>query len=42
MDEQQQQRSNQAAQEFANAIVLSQRALAERSISVQQLNTGLT
>src|SRR5215218_8421409 len=41
-DEQQQQRINQAAQEFANAIVASQRVLAERSISAQQLNTELT
>ena len=42
MDDQQQQRINQAAQEFANAVVESQRAIAERSISAQQLNTELT
>src|SRR5918992_2474937 len=41
-EEQEQQRINQAAQEFANAIVASQRTLAERSISAQQLNTELT
>src|SRR5829696_8459256 len=41
-DQQQQQRINQAAQEFVNAIVESQRTLAERSISAQQLNTELT
>ncbi len=42
MDDQQQQRINQAAQEFANAVVESQRVLAERSISAQQLNTEIT
>ncbi len=41
-DQHQQQRINQAAQEFANAIVEAQRAVAERGISVQQLNTELT
>jgi Zn-dependent oligopeptidase len=41
-EEQQQQRINQAAQEFANAIVEAQRAVAERGISAQQLNTELT
>src|SRR5919112_6499256 len=42
MDDEQQQRINQAAQEFANAIVEAQRAVVERSISAQQLNTELT
>jgi|SRR5215208_955184 len=42
MTEQQEQRVKQAAQEFANAIVEAQRAVAERGISVQQLNTELT
>jgi hypothetical protein len=42
MDDQQQKRINQAAQEFANAIVESQRAVAERGISAQQINTELT
>jgi len=41
-EEQEQQRINHAAQEFANAIVESQRAVVERGISIQQLNTELT
>jgi hypothetical protein len=41
-EQQQQQRINQAAQEFANAIVEAQRAVVERGISAQQLNTELT
>ena len=42
MDEQQQQRVNQAAEEFANAIVESQRTMAERGVSVQEMNAQLT
>src|SRR5215213_4794212 len=41
-EEQQHQRINQAAQEFANAIVEAQKAVVERGISAQQLNTELT
>ena len=42
MDEQQQQRVNQAAEEYANAIVESQRAMAERGVSVQEMNAQLS
>ncbi len=42
MDEQQQQRVNAAAEEFANAIVESQRTMAERGVSVQEMNAQLT
>ena len=41
MDEQQQQRLNQAAEQFANAIRDSSRALAERGISAQKMNAQL-
>ena len=37
MDEQQQQRLNQAAEQFANTIRDSSRALAERGISAQEM-----
>jgi Zn-dependent oligopeptidase len=42
MDEQQRQRINQAAEEFANAMVESQRTMAERGVSVQEMNAQLT
>jgi len=42
MDEQQQQRVNQAAEEFANALVEAQRTMGERGVSVQELNAQLT
>lgn len=42
MDEQQQQRVNQAAEEFADAIKESYRALSERGVSAQELNAQLT
>src|SRR4051794_4040063 len=42
VDEQQQQRVNQAAEEYANAIVESQRAVSERGVSAQEANTQLT
>jgi uncharacterized protein YdiU (UPF0061 family) len=42
MDEQQQQRVNQAAEEFASAIVGSYRTMAERGVSAQELNAQLT
>ena len=40
MDEQQ-QRVNEAAQKYAEALAESYRAVSERSVSVQQLNTQL-
>ena len=42
MDEQQQQRVNQAAETFADAIKESSRALAERGVSAQEQNAQLT
>ena len=42
MDEQQQQRLNQAAEQFANTIRDSSRALAERGISAQEMKAQLT
>jgi len=42
MDEQQQQRINRAAEEFANALVESQRTMAERGVSAQEINAQLT
>ena len=42
MDEQQQRRVNHAAEEFANAIVESQRTVAERGVSMQEMNAQLT
>ena len=38
----QQQRVNRAAEEFANTIVESQRTMAERGVSVQEMNAQLT
>ena len=42
MDEQQQQRVNRAAEEFANAIVESQRTKAERGVLIQEVSVQLT
>src|SRR5215207_6783555 len=42
MDEQQQQRINRAAEEFANALIESQRTMAERGVSAQEMNAQLT
>ena len=42
MDEQQQQRVNQAAEQFADAFVQAQRAAAERGVSMQEMNAQLT
>ena len=42
MDEQEQQRLNQAAQEFTNALVESSRAAADLGVNVQEHNTQLT
>src|SRR3712207_8071118 len=42
MDERQQQQVNEAAEKFASAIKDSYQALAERSVSAQELNAQLT
>ena len=42
MDERQQQQVNEAAQKFAEAIKESYQALADRSVSAQELNAQLT
>src|SRR3982751_6140527 len=42
MDEQQQQRINEAAQQFTEALVDSYRAVSERGVSAQELNAELT
>ena len=42
MDEQQQQRVNQAAEEFTDALVQSMRAASEQGINVQEQNARLT
>ena len=42
MDQQEQQRLNQAAQEFTNALVESSRAAADLGVNVQEQNTQLT
>ena len=42
MDEQQQQRINQAAEQFADAVKESYRAVTERGASAQELNAELT
>jgi Zn-dependent oligopeptidase len=42
MDEQQQQRVNQAAEEFTSALVESQKTMAERGVSMQEMNAELT
>jgi Zn-dependent oligopeptidase len=41
VDEQQQQRVNRAAEEYANAGVEAQRAMAERGVSAQEMNAQL-
>ena len=42
MDEQEQQRLNQAAQEFSDAFIQAQRAAADRGVSAQEMNAQLT
>ncbi len=42
MDEQQQQRVNQAAEEFTDALVQSMRIASEQGINVQEQNARLT
>ncbi len=42
MDGQQQRRVNAAAEEYANAVVEAQRAMAERGVSAQEMNAQLT
>ena len=42
MDQQEQQRLNEAAQQFADAFVQAQRAAAERGVSIQEQNAQLT
>lgn len=42
VDEQQQRRINEAAEEFANAVVDSYRTVAERGATAQDLNAELT
>ena len=42
MDEQQQQRINEAAEKFSDAVRGSYRAVAERGASAQELNAELT
>src|SRR5215210_2304442 len=42
MDEQEQQRINEAAQEFSDALVQSSRAAADRGVSIQEQNAQLT
>src|SRR5919199_6507499 len=42
MDQQEQQRLNEAAQQFTEAFVQAQRAAAERGISMQEMNAQLT
>jgi uncharacterized protein YktB (UPF0637 family) len=42
MDQQQQQQINEAAEKFANAVRDSYRAVADRTVSAQELNAELT
>ena len=42
MDEQQQRQINEAAEKFANAVKDSYRAVADRTVSAQELNAELT
>ena len=42
MDQQEQQRLNEAAQQFADAFVQAQRAAADRGLSMQEQNAQLT
>jgi hypothetical protein len=42
MDQQEQQRINEAAKQFADAYIQSQRAAADRGVSIQEMNAQLT
>ncbi len=42
MDQQQQRQINEAAEQFANAVIESYQAVADRTVSAQQLNAELT
>ena len=42
MDQQEQQRLNEAAQQFTDAFVEAQRAAADRGVSAQEMNAQLT
>jgi hypothetical protein len=42
MDQQEQQRLNEAAQQFTEAFVQAQRAAADRGVSMQEMNAQLT
>jgi hypothetical protein len=42
MDDRQRQRTNEAAQQFAEALTESYKAVSDRSVSAQQLNAKLT
>jgi ABC-type transporter Mla subunit MlaD len=42
MDQQEQQRLNEAAQQFTDAFVQAQRAAADRGVSAQEMNAQLT
>jgi ABC-type transporter Mla subunit MlaD len=42
MDQQEQQRLNEAAQQFTDAFVQAQRAAADRGVSLQEMNAQLT
>jgi hypothetical protein len=42
MDERQQQQINQAAEQYANAVMEAQRTMAERGASAQETNAQLT
>ena len=42
MDQQEQQRIDEAAQQFTDAFVEAQRAAADRGISIQEMNAQLT
>jgi hypothetical protein len=42
MDERQRRRINEAAEQFANAIMASQRTMAQRGVSIQEMSAQLT
>ncbi len=42
MDQQQQRQINEAAEQFANAVIESYQAVADRTVSAQELNAELT
>jgi ABC-type transporter Mla subunit MlaD len=42
MDQQEQQRLNEAAQQFTDAFVQAQKAAADRGVSLQEMNAQLT